>query len=1378
MDALALAKLKQQWSFTNKYYFTLSIFLLDNMKLYVILVLLLLNAKVSLAQQKEYTFINYSSRNGLSSNTVNAIVKDKYGFIWFGTEDGLNRFDGQNFKLYRHRDNDSTSLQRGHIKAICLNKNGQMWVATTSSISLYDPNTDGFINFDFNKYGWILTISTDHSGKVWVGTFNGLFVFDPKTKTVKPLNYILNTGQSLLSGHIYSLFEDSKRNLWIGSTNGLFYYHQNSGNFTQYTTNSSGISSNEIHCISEDKQGAIWIGTTAGLNRFKDGKFVQYRSTHGDASTLSGNTVNTLAFNKKEELWVGTNSGVDILDLKTDKIKRLQNVSENPNALQTSGRSVRKIFIDNDDIYWVATHQGGINKYDPNLPYFSHATLKPLYPYGPTASSVVSIAEDAANKIFIGTEGGGLKYFDRQTNKVHLYRLAEPKLNSASFIALLPAGNTLWAATYQFGLYQIRGSSVKHVKVPRSKTEPQDVPVNCINVDKHHNVWLGTIGGGIRFFNTNKEQLSFADEIPGFENNPLNSYITDIEEDQKGNIWIASYGTGIAMYNPINHSFLHLNKETSGLPSDHVHNLLIDKKNRVWAGTTDGGLCLFDPKTKKFKTYNENYYLANGVVYKILEDNKGTIWISTNKGISSFDPEKEIFRNFSLYNGVQQSTFNGNSGLKTKDGELFFGGLDGFNHFFPSEISPQKSTPPLVITSLRVNNREVKPGGKSEISQPIAETDRIDLNYKQNFALDFIALNLSAPHENRYVYKLDGFDKEWNFVGENNTANYTNLDPGKYVFRLKAQSEDGSWITPEKVITIIVHPPFWKTFYAYLFYSLLFFGTLWAIRRRSIQRIKNQFVKEQEKLEMEYKIEKERQKVQQKIEIERVKVKFLTNLSHELKTPLTLVVNPIENLMFQEQNAEKLEMLNLISRNAKRLLNLVNQLLDFKKIETNELTLTDTEGDLVEFAREISEAFKYIAVRKNINFKFSSEYNNYITRFDKDKIERILLNLISNAIKFTPEAGSITFMLKAASPSGINFIIRDTGIGFPEELKNKIFERFYQVSQPSTPLNQGSGIGLSIAQEFVALHKGTIKVDTEENVGSTFTVWLPLEPISYHEIDDVEHDKLGQITGFALQKPPAFELPTVLVLDDDDDLRTYLVESLKSKYKVIEAKDGKQGWQKALTSHPQVIVSDVDMPFMNGIELLQKLKSDKRTKHIPVILLTVLSDHANQMTGLEAGASDYLSKPFSFNLLSIKIENLLSLSNELKSTYKKQISVEKVDPQIIHGDEKFLYNMNKYIEEHLEDTDLSIENLSKAMFVSRGTLYNKVLALTGETPVEYIRSQKLAKAMTLLEKSDLKISEIAYSVGFSNPNYFARAFRAKYNISPTEFLALVKKKTV
>ncbi|PAC30139.1 ATP-binding protein [Flectobacillus sp. BAB-3569] len=510
-----------------------------------------------------------------------------------------------------------------------------------------------------------------------------------------------------------------------------------------------------------------------------------------------------------------------------------------------------------------------------------------------------------------------------------------------------------------------------------------------------------------------------------------------------------------------------------------------------------------------------------------------------------------------------------------------------------------------------------------------------------------------------------------------------------------------------------------------------------------------------------------------------MKVKFLTNLSHELKTPLTLVLNPIENLMFQENSTEKLEMLNLISRNAKRLLNLVNQLLDLRKIEANELNLNATEGDLVSFCQEIVDSFKYIAVRKSIHLHFVSVYSHYHTSFDKDKMERILINLLSNAIKFTNEGGNVSFQIAQEGTSGIRLIVRDTGIGLSKDSTDKIFERFYQINNNVDILNQGSGIGLSIAQEFVKLHGGTIKVESEEGVGSAFIISLPLYSLEAVQSPPIDLEpEVTPITDFAKSEPPKIELPIILIVDDDDDLRAYLVESLKSKYKVIEASDGRQGWQKALSYHPQLIVSDVNMPVVDGVEMVRKIKNDTRTKHIPVIMLTVLSEEVDQLKGLESGASDYLSKPFSFHLLSIKIENLLSLNSLLKSTYSKHIQLETPEIEIESEDEKFLLKLSKYVEENIEDPDLTVEELSKVMFVSRGTLYNRVLSLTGETPVEYVRSVKLKKSIALLQKNDMKISQIAYAVGFSNPNYFARAFKAKYNVSPTEYITQTRKTAV
>ena len=535
-------------------------------------------------------------------------------------------------------------------------------------------------------------------------------------------------------------------------------------------------------------------------------------------------------------------------------------------------------------------------------------------------------------------------------------------------------------------------------------------------------------------------------------------------------------------------------------------------------------------------------------------------------------------------------------------------------------------------------------------------------------------------------------------------------------------------------------------------------------------------MRNQERLEMKHLIEKERHDAEQKMELEKVKIKFLTNLSHELKTPLTLVLNPIENLMFQENSTERLEMLNLISRNAKRLLNLVNQLLDFRRIETNELTLHKTDGDLVTFTQEIVDSFKYIAVRKNIALHFVSSYSTYHTTFDKDKLERILINLLSNAIKFTNYGGNVSLQITGDGAMGVRLILRDTGIGLSSDITDKIFERFFQVNNSADILNQGSGIGLSIAQEFVKLHGGTIKVESEEGVGSAFIISLPLFPITFQHslLEESPQEEVDPIKNFAKNEPPKMETPIVLIVDDDDDLRAYLVESLKTKYKIIEASDGRQGWQKALAHHPQVIISDVNMPNIDGIEMVRKIKNDNRTKHIPIIMLTVLSEEVDQLKGLESGASDYLTKPFSFHLLSIKIENLLSLNSLLKNAYSKHIQLETPEVEVISEDEKFLLKFTRYVDEHIENPNLSIEELSKAMFVSRGTLYVKVLSFTGETPVEYVRSLKLKKALSLLQKNDLKISQIAYSVGFSNPNYFARAFKAKYNVSPSEYVMLNK----
>ncbi|NBB30530.1 hybrid sensor histidine kinase/response regulator transcription factor [Cellulophaga sp. BC115SP] len=1358
----------------------------------IIFLFLILFHFCGFTQQKEYKFINFSSKNGLSSNSINAIIKDKNGFMWFGTEDGLNKFDGQNFKVYRHKETDKTSIGRGPVNDLIQDKNGQIWLATNFTLSVYNLNLDSFINYDFTNYGWITSLYADHNGKIWVGTYSGLFLFDPKTQKTIAFRANPKDATQLNSNIINCIYEDAQNYIWVGTADGLHQYNPQNKQFNRYlhsNENPQSISRNYINCIVESKNGELWIGTDQGginvldKNRRSIRHYLQFPT---NLKTRTGNTINTLVFDKTGLLWVGTDTDINIMNPTTGVITLVKSSPVEPSSffIYNGGRSIRNIYIDDAGIYWVAIHQGGVNKYDSNLTFFNHKHYNVFDPNGLTGSSVVSFAESPTGEIYIGTEGNGLNIFNRKTGQIRLLKLKEERANTASIIALGVSGKMLLVGTYQRGFYSvdmITGTS-KYYYLPYGATDSRDMPINCIKTDNQGNSWLGTNGIGVYLFDPITQSIKTFENafaLKPSQKIPLNGFITTIEEDHQGNLWFGSNGTGIAVFNPKRKQFTVLNSGNSKLPIDKVQSIYCDHAGRIWVGAQGGGLCLYKPQTNSFEIFDESYSLANDFIYKILEDSRGKLWLSTNKGISSFDYDKKVFRNFTFYNGVIQSTFNIGAGLKTSNGQLFFGGLDGLNYFNPSEILQKKSVPPLVITSLKINNKQVNPIENSEIQEHISVAKEIILSYKQNFSLDFMALNYTVPHESRYTYKLEGFDKEWNQVGTSTTAVYTNLDPGSYTFHLKAYSEDGSWETPEKVIKIVVEPPFWMTYYAYLFYAIAIALTVWGIRRSSIQKLKREFVLEQERLEMKHLIEKERHDAEQKTELEKVKVKFLTNLSHELKTPLTLVLNPIENLMFQENSTEKLEMLNLISRNAKRLLNLVNQLLDFRKIEANELNLNATEGDLVSFCQEIVDSFKYIAVRKSIHLHFVSVYSHYHTSFDKDKMERILINLLSNAIKFTNEGGNVSFQIAQEGVSGIRLIVRDTGIGLSKDSTDKVFERFFQINNNVDILNQGSGIGLSIAQEFVKLHGGTIKVESEEGVGSAFIISLPLPSLDATQSPLIATEpEVTPISDFAKSEPPKIELPIILIVDDDDDLRAYLVESLKSKYKVIEASDGRQGWQKALSYHPQLIVSDVNMPVVDGIEMVRKIKNDTRTKHIPVIMLTVLSEEVDQLKGLESGASDYLSKPFSFHLLSIKIENLLSLNSLLKSTYSKHIQLETPEIEIESEDEKFLLKLSKYVEENIEDPDLTVEELSKVMFVSRGTLYNRVLSLTGETPVEYVRSVKLKKSIALLQKNDMKISQIAYAVGFSNPNYFARAFKAKYNVSPTEYITQTRKTPV
>jgi len=1352
------------------------------------------------AQPQKINFTSLQTRDGLSSNTVNAILKDRYGLMWFATEDGLNRFDGSNFTVYRHRSDDPAGLQANDIRSLHEDRAGNLWIGSSGgSLSLFDRKNNSFVHFPVNELkglssGIIRSICSDYKGKVWVATLNGVDELDPVTKKITNHLGTANRKGSFPAEVFNHVYEDSRKRMWIGSNNGIFLYKRESNSFSCITKDSKalpGLTDNVVYAITEDQSGNIWFGTKKGLNMLlPDGKgFKSYKHQPGDSLSISNNDIKSLAVDKDNRLWVGTEDGLNIIDLKTGKISIYKPASRDIYSL--TGKSISCIYIDNEGIYWLGPVHGGISKYDTNLNLFHLKQGNVLDQNGLNGAVVTSFAE-YKNGIFVGTDGGGLNLFDTKTELVQRFnsKLSDGStLGNISIMAMeITRKKKLYLGTYANGLVvmDLLTSDLQQYKQGSTAEALNSNDIFCIKEDRNGKIWIGTNGGGVNvLMPDNKAVIKYCrnPKSPNEVDYPGNNFIRFIEEDTGGKMWIGTYGSGISVYNPADKTFTLLNKVKSRLPNDLALSILKDHAGDIWVGTFSGGLSRYDTAKKQFITFAEKNGLNNTTVYAIAEDKKNRIWVSTNKGISSFDRKTNKFTNYTIYNGVQNNNFVLGAGLTATNGVIYFGGADGFNYFSPQFFKKNNNLPSVLFTDLKISNTSVITAEDGPIREHISVAKDIYLDYKQNFTLSYVSVNYTAPEQNQYSYKLEGFDNEWIHSGTSKSASYTNLDPGDYIFHVKASNNDGIWNAAETSIRIHVRPPLWRTLYAYIFYALVVACTLYYIRHRGIQKLKHKFALVQEKMKAEQLIEQERQEAERLRELDQLKIKFLTNLSHEFRTPLSLIMGPVDQLITEEKDSTVALRLGMVKRNTRRLLNLVNQILDFKKIEDQELRLNRSETDMIAFIKEVLESFNDLSERKQIQLVFKSQLNYFKVAFDQDKIERVLFNLLSNAFKFTPTGGKISVELEKTErndlPGQSSLLIKvsDTGIGISEADQEKVFERFFQADGIAPILNQGSGIGLSIGKEFVKLHGGQISVQSKTGSGSTFTIELPFIQPELAEELTIDFSAPGEDTVTANEftqehsdHAQGVDVPSVLLVEDNEDFRLYLKEGLKSRYKIYEASNGQEGWQKALANHPHIIVSDINMPYMNGIDLCKKVKSDKRTHHIPIILLTALTAEQEQLRGLETGANDYLTKPFNFEILNAKIRNLFALNNRLRDTYTKQIKVQAPEVLIESYSDRLLNKVALYIEENLNNPKLSVEELSKHVGMSRGSLYHKVLELTGLSPVEYIRSVKLDKAIVLMEKSDLNVSQIAYMVGFATPNYFAKSFKAKYNMQPSEYI--------
>ena len=804
-------------------------------------------------------------------------------------------------------------------------------------------------------------------------------------------------------------------------------------------------------------------------------------------------------------------------------------------------------------------------------------------------------------------------------------------------------------------------------------------------------LWVGTFSGGLNIFDPKTSSFRHP-------RNPGSSeYTSVIYEDRQQNKWIGrDRGVDVILKktNKVR-QYLSEPKNLNSLVGNDVNTITEDRKGLIWIGTKDG-LSILNTKTNSFLNIEEGVNLPANNVSNIIEDNSGRMWVSTTNGLASImltevnGKYKVEINDYNELDGLQGRAFNLYAAMRLKSGELVFGGIHGFNLFNPQTLNTFKPKPNLLFTDLKLFNKSVAAGdtvnGRVVLTKALSETKQITLQHNQNvFDIEFAACDYFNPDKTKFEYKLEGFDKGWITVsGNDRKATYTNLDGGNYTFKVRIQGAS-EVDNGEISLNITVLPPFFKSTFAYISYLVLLLSGLFYLRRRGIRKLKREFEITQATLEAEHKIEQEREEARRMHQLDLMKIKFFTNVSHEFRTPLSLILLPIDNLIKSINNPDQQSQLATIKRNGKRLLNLVNQLLDFRKMEYNELKLCLKQGDIVKFINEVSASFMDIAHQKKIEFLLESDLCSYVTRFDHDKIERILFNLLSNAFKFTPSGGQVSVVLsllrsdKNEDKNSIVIKVIDTGIGIAIENQVKVFDRFFQDNMPESLLNQGSGIGLSITKEFVKMQGGSIELESEPDYGSCFTVSLPVE----QECDIKETEAIAGADPesmvpvypeIAQSLLGAGKKATILLIEDNDDLRFYLKDNLKNSFHIIEAVNGKDGWQKALSMHPKLIVSDISMPEMNGIQLCKKIKADARTAHIPIILLTALTAEEDQLAGIDGGASDYILKPFNFEILLSKIHSLLRMQQTLKTTYQKQIDVKAEDIHVVSEDEKFLKN--------------------------------------------------------------------------------------------------------
>lgn len=1297
-----------------------------------------------LSARDEYRYRNITMNDGLAANTVRNIVQDPYGFIWLGTDNGLCRYDGTQVQTYR-----IAELGMNQYISSLLTAEDAIYVGTEKGVFQLKQASQQFTRLPMDISSAVTSLSLDKSGDLWVSTMeNGVWHYGIKTGQAR--QYKLSADNAAAQ-----ILIDNTNQIWtitnwggpaIERLNRLHDQFEPVG--ISYDGNSGGLR------MLQTRDGRIWIGSWEDglLLMHGDGRLEQVLNP---ALARVGQHIHTLYERADDCISIGCDDGVICFNPKTREWKRFFEDLQIPQNRQ-SDRFVYAITSDKEGGLWVGTFYGGVHYISPVGKRFEAHTIET----GLRGNVISRFCEDKHGRIWIASDDGGLMCYDPKEHRFVDYP-HQDVLTRQNAHALCFSGDELWVGTYTNGVLVLNietGSLRQYMQTqdPHSLDNPS---CYALYTDISGGVWVGTMEG-LNFYNrlaNHFERIGKTDAM-----------VIDIDEDWEGRLWVSTEGGGLWQYNPTAKKFRqyrHKDGDDYSLPDDQVNNVMVDESGRLWIGTQNG-LCRYDTEHDRFELMRLEVPSRN--VMGIIEDH-GALWLSTERGIVRYEPGADTgtenlrrpqTQRFTRHDGLVSEQFQPSAGLKASDGRIYFGSTNGFNTFYPYQIKVNSVMPPVYITGMSIMNLEEHT--YEGLPLDLSQTKELTLGYSdgQMVTFSFASLSYCSPEKNQYAYMLEGFDRDWNYVGNQNRATYTNLPAGTYLFRVKATNNDGLWSTNEATLKIVVHPPFWWSWYAKLFYLLLIGLIIWYYVHTRLKRAEHRH-----QLEMQ-RLNEEKEK-----EVREARLNFFTMIAHEIRTPVSLIIGPLEKLMKVGSPTGDLRVIN---RNAHRLLELVNQLLDFRKVEQQSLVIHFAPQNIHELIKSISERFAPTFEQGGKRFSVEYPDEQFTAIIDREAVTKVVSNLLTNANKYTTDEVRLSCH---AGPDEDHFqiVVADNGIGIKEEDQQRIFEPFFQ-AEGNKP---GTGIGLNIVKNIVDLHHGTISVASAVGKGSTFTVVLPVsQQVIEEDVGKLTEEKEpyteadSRTSSGSLHLSPSSDHQgeTMLIVDDSEDMVGFLSENFKEKYEVMTASDGIEALDILSKHEVNIIISDWMMPRMDGAELCRRVRQNQLTSHIPFVMLTAKTDDDSKVEGMDVGADTYIEKPFSLQYLEACIRNMLLMRRRLMEKFSTQPLEPVTKIAQNPTDNEFLIKMNQIIEENFSNSDLNVDFLADRLNISRSGLFAKIKTLADVTPNEMIQIVRLKRAAQLLHEGGHLVSEVGYMVGFSNPSYFSKCFQKQFGIRPTDYI--------